>query len=76
MNTNMPFGFNPNMMPNNQMPMMPNNFQSGYDYNLIEQRLQTLERKVVNIEKKLNGTNSTPNNLDYNYNYTSSMHMM
>ena len=23
MNTNMPFGFNPNMMPNNQMPMMP-----------------------------------------------------
>ena len=54
MNTNMPFGFNPNMMPNNQMPMMPNNFQSGYDYNLIEQRLQTLERKVANIEKKLN----------------------
>lgn len=76
MNTNMPFGFNPNMMPNNQMPMMPNNFQSGYDYNLIEQRLQTLERKVANIEKKLNGTNSKPNNLDYNYNYTSSMHMM
>lgn len=76
MNTNMPFGFNPNMMPNNQMPMMPNNFQSGYDYNLIEQRLQTLERKVANIEKKLNETNSTPNNLDYNYNYTSSMHMM
>ena len=76
MNTNMPFGFNPNMMPNNQMPMMPNNFQSGYDYNLIEQRLQTLERKVANIEKKLNGTNSIPNNLDYNYNYTSSMHMM
>lgn len=53
MNTNMPFGFNPNMMPNNQMPMMPNNFQSGYDYNLIEQRLQTLERKVANIEKKI-----------------------
>ena len=68
MNTNMPFGINPNMM--------PNNFQSGYDYNLIEQRLQTLERKVQAIEKKLNNTNSTPNNLDYNYNYTSSMHMM
>ncbi|HJJ08198.1 MAG TPA: hypothetical protein OIM65_02635 [Bacilli bacterium] len=76
MNTNMPFGINPNMMPNNQIPMMPNNFQSGYDYNLIEQRLQTLERKVQAIEKKLNTTNSTPNNLDYNYNYTSSMHMM
>ena len=76
MNTNMPFGINPNMMPNNQIPMMPNNFQSGYDYNLIEQRLQTLERKVQVIEKKLNTTNSTPNNLDYNYNYTSSMHMM
>lgn len=75
MNTNMPFGINPNMMPNNQIPMMPNNFQSGYDYNLIEQRLQTLERKVQAIEK-LNTTNSTPNNLDYNYNYTSSMHMM
>lgn len=76
MNTNMPFGINPNMMPNNQIPMMPNNFQSGYDYNLIEQRLQTLERKVQAIEKKLNTNNSTPNNLDYNYNYTSSMHMM
>ena len=76
MNTNMPFGINPNMMPNNQIPMMPNNFQSGYDYNLIEQTLQTLERKVQAIEKKLNNTNSTPNNLDYNYNYTSSMHMM
>ena len=38
--------------------------------------LQTLERKVQAIEKKLNTTNSTPNNLDYNYNYTSSMHMM
>ena len=76
MNTNMPFGINPNMMPNNQIPMMPNNFQSGYDYNLIEQRLQTLERKVQAIEKKLNTTNSTPNNLDYNYNYTSSMHMI
>ena len=76
MNTNMPFGINPNMMPNNQIPMMPNNFQSGYDYNLIEQRLQTLERKVQAIEKKLNNTTSTPNNLDYNYNYTSSMHMM
>ena len=76
MNTNIPFGINPNMMPNNQIPMMPNNFQSGYDYNLIEQRLQTLERKVQAIEKKLNTTNSTPNNLDYNYNYTSSMHMM
>lgn len=76
MNTNMPFGINPNMMPNNQIPMMPNNFQSGYDYNLIEQRLQTLERKAQAIEKKLNTTNSTPNNLDYNYNYTSSMHMM
>ena len=76
MNTNMPFGINPNMMPNNQIPMMPNNFQSGYDYNLIEQRLQTHERKVQAIEKKLNNTNSTPNNLDYNYNYTSSMHMM
>ena len=76
MNTNMPFGINPNMMPNNQIPMMPNNFQSGYDYNLIEQRLQTLERKVQAIEKKLNTTNSTPNNLDFNYNYTSSMHMM
>lgn len=76
MNTNMPFGINPNMMPNNQIPMMPNNFQSGYDYNLIEQRLQTLERKVQAIEKNLNTTNSTPNNLDYNYNYTSSMHMM
>lgn len=76
MNTNMPFGINPNMMPNNQIPMMPNNFQSGYDYNLIEQRLQPLERKVQAIEKKLNNTNSTPNNLDYNYNYTSSMHMM
>ena len=76
MNTNMPFVINPNMMPNNQIPMMPNNFQSGYDYNLIEQRLQTLERKVQAIEKKLNTTNSTPNNLDYNYNYTSSMHMM
>lgn len=76
MNTNMPFGINPNMMPNNQIPMMPNNFQSGYDYNLIEQRLQTLERKVQAIEKELNTTNSTPNNLDYNYNYTSSMHMM
>ena len=76
MNTNMPFGINPNMMPNNQIPMMPNNFQSGYDYNLIEQRLQTLERKVQAIEKKLNTTNSTPNNLDYNYNYASSMHMM
>ena len=76
MNTNMPFGINPNMMPNNQIQMMPNNFQSGYDYNLIEQRLQTLERKVQAIEKKLNNTNSTPNNLDYNYNYTSSMHMM
>ena len=76
MNTNMPFGINPNMMPNNQIPMMPNNFQSGYDYNLIEQRLQTLERKVQASEKKLNNTNSTPNNLDYNYNYTSSMHMM
>ena len=76
MNTNMPFGINPNMMPNNQIPMMPNNFQLGYDYNLIEQRLQTLERKVQAIEKKLNTTNSTPNNLDYNYNYTSSMHMM
>ena len=76
MNTNMPFCINPNMMPKNQIPMMPNNFQSGYDYNLIEQRLQTLERKVQAIEKKLNTTNSTPNNLDYNYNYTSSMHMM
>ena len=53
MNTNMPFGINPNMMPNNQIPMMPNNFQSGYDYNLIEQRLQTLERKVQAIEKKI-----------------------
>lgn len=79
MNTNMPFGFNPtNQMPMNQMPMFPNNnYQYGYDtLNSIEQRLQVLEKKVFNIEKKLNMNNTNPNNIDYNYNYTSSMHMM
>ena len=50
-----------------QIPIITNNCFGNADI---------LNIQTANIEKKLNGTNSTPNNLDYNYNYTSSMHMM
>lgn len=74
MNPQMPYGFNPNMMP--QQPMMPSNF--GYmdnqnsNISALEDRVKELEKRVQAIENKLNMTSST----NLSDSYQSSMYMM
>lgn len=74
MNPQMPYVFNPNMMP--QQPMMPSNF--GYmdnqnsNISALEDRVKELEKRVQAIENKLNMTSST----NLSDSYQSSMYMM
>lgn len=73
MNPQIPYGYNPNMM-----PMMPN--QNNFDYmqNMnqnpmdLEKRLNNIEQRLKKIETKLN---IATDNFNDNY-YQSSMHMM
>ena len=73
LNNGNPYGYNPNMNPNMNMPMFPGANKPGYmDDNMLEQRLMNLEERVTRLEKKLMNADDNTNL----YDYQSTMHMM
>lgn len=73
-NFGLPYQSIPNMMPNMMMNVPPTIINSectnGYDMSDIDRRLDTLERKVRNIENYINGKS------DINNNYSGSNYQM